>query len=371
MYTEQNLVKIAKRENNTKRGYLVVNRLQGKHMPVKASEAFRMFYQLADQVTAAYPDEKLLIVGFAETATAIGAAVAHRCCMPYMQTTRETMPGVQYLSFSEEHSHAMEQKLVRDDLDRICGDIGRIVFVEDEVTTGKTILNIIGLLEQRYPMIQNYAAASILNGMDGEAAGRYAKKKIGLHYLVKTDHVPYAARAGCCRGDGKYIKCNIGTHIFSGKMKEIHVSTGIQVRRLVQLQEYDNGILKLWKAIQSNINLYEYQNVLIIGTEEFMYPPLRIAEYMEKIVGQAVCHSTTRSPIVVSTEEEYPLHVRYELQSLYDRERRTFLYDIGTYDCVFVVTDAPQTGTEGLLSLVHALGLCGNRQIYVVRWGSS
>ena len=35
-YTEKDLVKIAKRENNTKRNYLVVDPLQGKHIPVAA-----------------------------------------------------------------------------------------------------------------------------------------------------------------------------------------------------------------------------------------------------------------------------------------------------------------------------------------------
>ena len=50
MYKEKQLVGIAKRENNTKRKYLVVNRLQGKHIPVSAKEAFRMFSELAAQV---------------------------------------------------------------------------------------------------------------------------------------------------------------------------------------------------------------------------------------------------------------------------------------------------------------------------------
>ncbi len=40
MYKEEDLVRIAKRENNTKRKYLVVNRLQGKHIPVSPKNAF-------------------------------------------------------------------------------------------------------------------------------------------------------------------------------------------------------------------------------------------------------------------------------------------------------------------------------------------
>ena len=76
MYTEQGVVRIARRENNNKRKYLVVNRLQGKHVPVKPGEALSMFGALADTLKGKYEAEKLLVVGFAETATAIGAAVA-------------------------------------------------------------------------------------------------------------------------------------------------------------------------------------------------------------------------------------------------------------------------------------------------------
>ena len=48
MYLESDLVRIGKRENNKKRNYLVVNRLQGKHIPVLPSEALSMFDALAE-----------------------------------------------------------------------------------------------------------------------------------------------------------------------------------------------------------------------------------------------------------------------------------------------------------------------------------
>ena len=44
------------------------------------------------------------------------------------------MPDIYF--FSEAHSHATEQKLVKDDIDRVINDIDRIVFIEDEVTLG-------------------------------------------------------------------------------------------------------------------------------------------------------------------------------------------------------------------------------------------
>ena len=57
-YTEKDLVKIAKRENNTKRNYLVVDPLQGKHIPVMPSKALDLFAALADTFREKYKDEK-------------------------------------------------------------------------------------------------------------------------------------------------------------------------------------------------------------------------------------------------------------------------------------------------------------------------
>ncbi|MDE7043793.1 MAG: phosphoribosyltransferase domain-containing protein, partial [Acetatifactor sp.] len=47
MYTESDLVKIAKRENNKKRNYLVVNPLQGKHIPVSPGMELQVFSEHA------------------------------------------------------------------------------------------------------------------------------------------------------------------------------------------------------------------------------------------------------------------------------------------------------------------------------------
>jgi len=64
--------------------------------------------------------------------------------------------------------------------------IGDVVFVEDEVTTGNTIRNLVQTLEQVYPRHAKYTVASILNGMDSEAQKIYQSIGIDLCYLVKT-----------------------------------------------------------------------------------------------------------------------------------------------------------------------------------------
>ena len=111
LYSESDLVKIAKRENNNKRKYLVVNPLQGKHVPVSPTETFSLFSQLSNLLANQYDKDSTLVIGFAGTATAIGACVAMKLGMQYVQTTRECLYQADYLFFTESHSHATEQKL--------------------------------------------------------------------------------------------------------------------------------------------------------------------------------------------------------------------------------------------------------------------
>ena len=391
MYTEAELVRIAKRENNTRRKYLVVNRLQGKHIPVSPKEALQMFRSLAELIKEAYPSERLLMVGFAETATAIGAAVAIECQAAYMQTTREVIDGVDYLYFSESHSHATEQKLVKTDLDKIIGKTDRIVFIEDEVTTGNTILNIVRLIQKTYAQPVSFAVASILNGMNEEALENYKNLKIPVHYLVKTAHDTYTEIAEQYQADGTCHICTKPQEKEVEQQKEVQqqiemqqtkeaqqpievqeISGWINARRLHTADTYKQACEQLWQEIQQKYGYTKEtetgRRILVLGTEEFMYPALYVGAKLEEAGYTVRMHATTRSPIAVSKEEKYPLHTRYELASLYDKNRTTFVYDLAEYEEVLVLTDAQKQETEGWESLQRALTLNHNRQIRGIRW---
>ncbi len=363
-YSEQNLVKIAKRENNKKRSYLLVNPLQGKHMPVSPIKAMQLFDSLADKIKDRYKDEKILFVGFAETATAIGARVAINLGDNYIQTTREIIPDVNYMFFSEEHSHATEQKLVKNDIDGIIKEVDRIIFIEDEITTGKTILNIIDILEKQYPNKLKYGVASLLNGMTDEHLSRYKKRKIEIQYLVKTDHSDYKKYADKYINDGDYI-CNLSDEKI--EVPILNIEGKMDARRLVNGKKYEEACQRLWNKVNEKIGNIKKEKILVVGTEEFMYPSLYIGSMLENLENEVKCHSTTRSPIMVSRDKEYPLHTRYELRSLYDSERKTFIYDIDKYDRVFVITDSSLSEKKGIISLVNALNE-KNENIVVIRW---
>lgn len=365
-YTEQELAAVAKRENNKKRTWLVVNRLQGKHVPVSPGKALRMFGSLAELLLEEYRGERLLLIGFAETATAVGAAVAEKLGALYIQTTREQIQDVEYFYFSEQHSHATEQKLVKDDLDRVMERVDRIIFIEDEITTGNTIRNIIELLKKAYPGCAGFSAASLLNGMAKTYQEEYAKSGIRLHWLLRTCHDSYEERAADCRGDGICHGCD--SSLPAVVPEEYRISGCRDARRLTDGTLYKAACMQMGREAVERLQPVRGERILVIGTEEFMYPALVLASMLEEKTGWVRCHSTTRSPILVSSEAWYPLHERYELRSLYDRQRTTFLYDLSAYDRVCMVTDAGEEEKEGLYSLINALVSCGNERICVIRW---
>ena len=366
IYRESDLVRIAKRENNKKRGYLVINRKQGKHIPVSPGEAFAMFHALADLLKEPYRDERLLVVGFAETATAIGACVAADLHAAYMQTTREEISGCAYLSFCESHSHATWQRLVRDDLCAAMEAAERIVFVEDEVTTGNTILSAVESMEKDLGLMEKFSVASILNGMDAGAEEEFKNRGIPLHYLVKTDHSAYQSQASAYAGDGQYKKPQTG--LFPHPVRILEPSGYLDARRLQMSDAYVAACGEMSRQVLSHVLPDTAKRYLVLGTEEFMFPGLFLAKRLEEAGCTVRFHATTRSPIAVSREAEYPLHVRYELCSMYETGRRIFLYDPAPYDETILVCDACKATEEGTNSLLHALWESGSRHITSVRW---
>lgn len=366
MYNGKDLVRIAKRENNNKRKYLVVNRLQGKHIPVKPQEALQMFWELGNLIRDRYAGERLLLVGFAETATAIGAAVACQLQAYYIQTTRESVSDVSYLFFSEDHSHATEQKLVKEDIDAVMGIIDRIVFIEDEVTTGNTIMNIVTLLQEKYLQNVAFSVASLLNGMNEANQNRYKEHGIEALFLVRTNHKAFEGIAELASGDGRYVKPDINDS--PQPYKKVECTDYLDARRLVAGKAYQKACDKLWEQIWENVDFGQSSNVLVLGTEEFMFPALYTAYRLMEQGKDVRFHATTRSPIAVSMEPDYPLHTRYELVSVYDAKRTTFVYGLDTYDQVLIITDEKSGEGPGINSAVNALSENGNNNIIYIRW---
>lgn len=385
-YKENDLITIAKRENNSKRSFLLVNPLQGKHIPAVPSQCLTLFSTLAEQVFSeqTFDYKNTLIIGFAETATAIGMGLATFAPFPaaYIQTTREHFEGKEFLYFNEEHSHATDQMVIREFLDKRLTPDTHIIFAEDEVTTGKTIENFIRVLTKTYPDCHfSFGIASILNGMGAEKRKELQSQGIAIHFLLPVPAFDYdKILSEYTYEDTLRVRCadllSASSTPLTAEEQNSRLAAPIypgnyQNTRLgIMAPEYQKLCKQLSAKIFNEAELTKLsgKRILVLGTEELMYAGIYLGNYIEKHTDNHVFfHATTRSPILPSSEEAYPLHKRYELTSFYEQNRTTYLYNLDTYDLVLVLTDSTND-TTAMEELCQALSLHQCNQIIPIIW---
>lgn len=359
-YSAHDLLRLARRVNNSKRSYLLVNPLQGKHIPVDPNEALTMMQTLGTTIKAKHSGVPL-VIGYAETATAIGAAVAsvfgNQCL--YIHTTRELDESIhRWIYFNEEHSHATEQKLCGDGLnERIeCSDY--ILLIDDEISTGKTILNTVAAIRDACPAAKQkeFVVASIINRVDESHMPVFMSEMISFVFLLHPKVENYDERVKDLivhEANAPQLDC-----VDSAIKEIVHLSTVLpNPRRGVSIDQYNAMCKSASFEILNRISCEKDDRVLVLGTEEFMYPALLLAQELS-ITGYTKSvkfHATTRSPIGICSENDYPIVNGIRIHSLYSKDRITYLYDLDSYDTVIVFTDAHDTAPEAIRELTQGL----------------
>lgn len=357
------LIGTAQRENNKKRKNLIVNYLQGKHVPVSASASLELFARLAEQIDLQSGDG-VMVIGFAETATAIGAAVSASLGGIYIHTSRENIPYEFCVAdFREEHSHASEQFLFSSRGAEIFSSVKHIVFVEDELTTGKTILNIVRILKEKVDSGCRFYAASIINGMSRENLDEYKARDIGLFWLVKIDDSIDEMNRELAVSPAEDMKPVQRQR----NVSRININGMVDPRLGCDIREYISACRSMTEEVMGMVlsSLAGLRTVDVIGTEEFMYPALALAEGLEQKGFTVTSHSATRSPIVPSEAEGYPLTSRCRLHSLYDYDRTTYLYNLYECDAVILITDADMQDDT---SLNEIIAMMKTSEVIIVTW---
>ena len=99
---------------SSKRKFLLVSKVLGKHYPVSPKTMSWSYRALARAVLKNGAGEGSLWIGMAETATGLGYGVFEAACREgvqnalFMQTTRYHLAGIERLEFEEAHSHATD-----------------------------------------------------------------------------------------------------------------------------------------------------------------------------------------------------------------------------------------------------------------------
>lgn len=374
-YTADDVLALAKRHHNTKRTYLLINPLQAKHLPVSPSRSLEMMTCLGAGIAKKYPSAKL-VIGFAETATAIAAAAAG--CLgsgcKYIHTTREPCGGLSdWICFSEEHSHAVEQRLFSKDLAQWIDATPQIIFVDDEISTGKTLLNIVEQMRSVFPAVGNkqIVAASVISRLSPEHEARFRNEGIESEFLVKLGSADLTAAVS--RFDISPAEpVGAADGIYTEDI--IHTQEPLMDPRLgVDISEYISNCQTEAEHLLHTVlgKTAPGSKILVLGTEECMYPALILGREIERsrLAAAVSCHATTRSPIGICDDPSYPIRSGYKIHSFYDAGRETYIYDLAAYDMAVVFSDNSSSDAQARADISKVLRENGCQRVLFIEGG--
>jgi adenine/guanine phosphoribosyltransferase-like PRPP-binding protein len=382
-YDLPDLVGVALRRN-PRRAHLLVSTVLGKHVPTSPQVVLDAGAQLGGLVRAQLDGQSgTVVLGYAETATALGHCVADAIGADYLHSTRRAVAGALPVGrFEEEHSHATGHLLLPEDR-RLLARSAPLVLVDDELSTGRTALNTIAALHELAPRRCYLVAALVdLRSPADRELMRASAERIGARIDVVAlaagrvrwpDDFPVAAgrfvgsradpasmpRPGPRRPVQRYPATwpvdvrEGGRHGF-----RIADQAGLAAAAKVQAEHLAAGLAG--------------SRVLILGTEELMYAPLRIAAALAEALGPTAdvrFSSTTRSPVLALDEPGYPIRTALRFPSHddpADGPGERYAYNVapaagmlGFTDVVVVVDGAGDTaalhGAGGLLDQVAAV----------------
>lgn len=318
---------------NKKRGFLFVSKVLGKHIPSKPKEMKAIHKLLADKLRVKLNKQNTLVIGFAETATGIGNGVFDELEMDnafYFHTTRYNLAKEKILEFKEEHSHAPSHILYLpedENLKAFLAEVKNIVLVDDEITTGNTIKNIIKELKPLFPQVEKYFAVSILNWSS-----------------IKDENLDFT-----------YL--HTGTFEFEKydyELEEIIVSETLDKKNLDAIIPYNFGRFGIKKTAydySQYIDLADLKNkkVLVLGTGEFMYQAYLFTQYLENNGIEAYVQSTTRSPINIDGD----ILSKIKFKDNYYEQIDNFLYNVidKNYDKILLCYETTSLPKEHTLKL--------------------
>ncbi|MEV0981736.1 phosphoribosyltransferase [Streptomyces sp. NPDC049915] len=324
---------------NPKRAHLLVSHVLGKHVPQSPSVVYGSGLALGRRVRELLgADEagRAVVLGYAETATGLGHSVADGLgTAPCLHSTRRPVPGVARAGgFEESHSHATTHLLLPENPALLAGP-GPLVLVDDEFSTGNTVLNTIRDLHARYPR-RRYVVVTLVDMRSPQDTARLedfareigarvdlvaaAKGTVrlpedvldrGQELVTRYEHADPGAR-GTARETTTHpqpphdrttrVDLRWPHGLPDGGR---HGFTPAHRRRL-------DAALPAMAARLAEALHRDVRRVLVLGNEELMYTPLKLARELEHLLPSAEVRfsTTTRSPVLAVDDPGYAIRTR-------------------------------------------------------------
>lgn len=316
--------------NNSKRGFLFLNKVLGKHLPVRPSLMLKTHQELARKTNSLidFSTTPVLAIGMAETATALGQGVFSALRNQfnvrglYINSTRYRI-NLPFLTFSEDHSHASthflhipQEKNSQD----ILSKVQNILLIDDEVSTGKTFINLSRALSKIVPELRSFYVITLLNWL-----GPKEKKSMINQMPVRTEFV--SLLEGCFSFHPK-AESNFTSPVRSeAKAEDRDVQLSLPTGRRGLTEDSPYPFEQMIEELQL-LPPARTGPLLILGTGEFMYEPYLLARHLEEIGYNTFFQATTRSPILPGNDITEVL----QFEDNYGEKIANFLYNVHRSD---------------------------------------
>ncbi|WP_405943187.1 phosphoribosyltransferase [Streptomyces sp. NBC_00207] len=388
---------------NPKRAHLLVSQVLGKHVPQSPQTVYAAGYGLGERVRALLGEDgaaAAVVLGYAETATGLGHCVADGLGRaPYLHSTRRPVPGVEPAGgFEEAHSHATSHLLLPEDPQLLAGS-GPLVLVDDEFSTGNTVLNTIRDLHARHPR-SHYVVVALVDMRS--PADRDRLTAFAAELGARVDLVALASGTVSLPDDvlakGQAL---VEEHEAAGQNQPLRSSgsgvrggapaDGPQPVTRVDLN-WPSGLpdggrhgFTLTHRARLEAALPEIADrlgaalgtgpgrVLVLGNEELMYAPLRLAKALEEAgaAREVRFSTTTRSPVLAVDDPGYAIRTRLVFpahDAPADGPGDRYAYNVAGagFDAVVAVVDSAGDTPELHAGLLAALAPHTGRVVLAV-----
>ncbi|MBS3963733.1 MAG: phosphoribosyltransferase domain-containing protein [Methylomonas sp.] len=315
---------------NSKRSFLFVSKILGKHYPVRPRLMAWSYRSLARRILQRQNiGQSSLWIGMAETATGLGYGVYESARASglgqslFLQTTRYQLSGCQRLEFIEAHSHATDFFLYwpEDPLDReLFLTAQHLVLIDDEISTGSTFLRLIDQYRKINPQLKTVVVASLVNfASEADKCGFERSATIPVRWVSLLEgqwqFQPAAADRMPARDDSIRVigddTCKKAILSWPGRLGISHPIT------------LDPANVAALLAFLPPVPT-DHRPLLILGTGECNPPAYLLGRQLERSGLPVIVQATTRSPIHLGADIASKIRFTDNYQDGIDN----FLYNI-------------------------------------------